>query len=119
MKPVDTSAWGAHPPEFIRVLARVVAETGSNQKAADKLGINRASVSTLLANKYPAKIEKMETLIMAWAALVACPYWGQITGDECQTQREKPFISSNPLAIESWKACQRCPNNPARKGQAA
>lgn len=108
----DLSAWGQQPPEFIRVLAAVVDECGSNAAAARRLGINRASVSTLLANRYPAGTAKMEKIIMAWAATVHCPIMGSISADECHTERSKPFIASNPSRIRLYRACRQCPHNP-------
>lgn len=116
MKQVDLSAWGGRPPEFIRVLAGVVAQEGSNAKAAARLGINRASVSTLLANKYPASTTRMEKAIMAWAELVECPVLGAITGDQCQTERKKPFVGSNPTRVRLYRACRTCTRNPDFQG---
>lgn len=112
MKNVDISAWGECPPEFIRVLASVVAQEGTNAAAAARLGINRASVSTLLANKYPANTARMERTILSATALVNCPVLGAITGDECQTARQKPFLGSNPTRIRLYRACRSCPKNP-------
>lgn len=112
MNTVDISAWGDNPPEFIRVLANVVEQEGTKAAAASRLGINRASVSTLLANKYPACTNKMEKTIMAWSSLVQCPVLGPITGEECQTEREKPFVGSNPRRIQLYRACRSCPRNP-------
>lgn len=115
MKDVDISAWGDNPPEFVRVLANVVKREGSNAAAARQLRINRASVSTLLANKYPACTQKMEQTIMTFASLVQCPIRGPITGEECQTEREKPFVGSNPRRIQQYRACRSCPMNPDRR----
>lgn len=117
MKQVDISAWGASPPEFIRVLAGVVEQEGSNVAAASRIGINRASVSTLLANRYPAGTQRMEKTIMAWASLVECPVLGGITGEQCQSERNKPFIGSNPTRIRLYRACQSCPRNPNAQGR--
>lgn len=117
MKQVDISAWGDSPPEFIRVLAGVVAQEGSNAAAAARLQINRASVSTLLANKYPASTGRMEKTIMAWAELVTCPVLGAITGDQCQTERQKPFVGSNPTRVRLYRACRTCDRNPDCKGE--
>lgn len=112
MSAIDISAWGDTPPEFIRILASVVEQSGSRAAAARRLGIDRASVSTLLANKYPASTEKMARTIMAWASLVECPVLGPITGNQCQTEREKPFIAANPSRIRLYRACRSCPRNP-------
>lgn len=111
---VDLSAWGEQPPEFIRVLANAVDKAGSNQAAADQIGINRASVSTLLANKYPANTAKMEEKILAFNTGKQCPVLGQISGDECQKKREQKFVSSNPQRVALYRACRQCEHNPKR-----
>jgi len=116
VKKPDISAWGPEPPEFIRVLARLVAQAGSNHAAAERIGVNRASVSTLLANKYPANTGRMEKAIMTWASFVDCPVLGEITGEQCQKERAKPFIGSNPTRIRLYRACRSCPRNPAAMG---
>ncbi|MBU2967085.1 hypothetical protein Q4508_12450 [Amphritea sp. 2_MG-2023] len=108
----NVSAWGDNPPEFIRVLAQLVRETGSKKAAAACIGIDRASVSTLLANKYPANIRRMEQKIMAYRTAVECPILGTIDSGECQKQRQMPFISSNPQRIALYRACRSCPRNP-------
>lgn len=113
MKNVDISAWGASPPEFIQVLAGLVLQVGSKHAAAEKIGVNRATVSTLLANKYPANTGRMEKAIMAWASSANCPVLGEITGQQCQSERNKPFSSSNPTRIRLYRACRSCPRNPA------
>lgn len=112
MSDIDISAWGDTPPEFIRVLASVVQQEGNRAAASRRLGIDRASISTLLANKYPACTNKMEKTIMAWAGGVECPIRGRISADECQTEREKPFIGSNPRRIQQYRACRNCSHNP-------
>lgn len=111
---IDISAWGQQPPEFIRVLANVVEKAGSNQAAADQIGINRASVSTLLANKYPANTKAMEVKIMAFATGKQCPILDLISAEECQKNREAEFISSNPQRVALYRACRQCIHNPKR-----
>ncbi|MGI1669973.1 MAG: hypothetical protein K6L74_06550 [Neptuniibacter sp.] len=111
---IDISAWGQQPPEFIRVLANVVEKSGSKQAAADQIGINRASVSTLLANKYPASTQAMEQKILSFTTAKHCPVLGQISGDECQKKREQEFISCNPQRVALYRACRQCKHNPKR-----
>lgn len=111
---IDISAWGQQPPEFIRVLANLVEKAGSKKAAADQIGVDRASVSTLLANKYPACTEKMEDKILAFANTKSCPILGEIYGPECQKNRELPFISSNRQRIALYRACRQCKHNPNR-----
>lgn len=112
---IDVSAWGQQPPQFIQVLVMLVKETGSKKAAASRIGIDRASVSTLLANKYPANIARMEQKIMAYCATIECPVLGMIESAECQKQREMPFISSNPQRVALYRACRNCDRNTAQE----
>lgn len=112
MNNVDISAWGQEPPEFIRVLASIVASAGSNQAAANQIGISRSAVSTLLANKYPANTAEKERQILAFNHGKQCPVLGQISSSECQTNRQLPFLGTNPQRIALYRACRQCPNNP-------
>lgn len=111
---IDISAWGEKPPEFIRVLASVVTESGSKKAAGDRLGVDRASVSTLLANKYPANTDAMEQKIMAFTTHLKCPILGELDSKLCQKNRELPFISSNPQRVALYRACRQCKYNPER-----
>lgn len=111
---IDLSAWGETPPEFIRILASVVDQSGSKKAAADRLGVDRASVSTLLANKYPANTTAMEQKIMAFTTTNECPILGEIDSKLCQKNRELPFISSNPQRVALYRACNQCQYNPKR-----
>ncbi|MAY42611.1 MULTISPECIES: hypothetical protein [unclassified Neptuniibacter] len=111
---INLSAWGKNPPEFIRVLASVVDQSGSKKAAADRLGVDRASVSTLLANKYPANTTAMEQKIMAFNQAHECPILGEIDSKLCQKNRQQPFISSNPQRVALYRACRQCKYNPNR-----
>ncbi len=111
---IDISSWGEQPPEFIRVLATTVEKTGTRKAAGDLIGIDRASVSTLLSNTYPANTAEMEKKILAFGSGKRCPVLGQISGDECQKKREQTFISSNPQRVALYRACSKCEHNPMR-----
>jgi hypothetical protein len=115
MSTVDISAWGATPPAWIQLLANAV-EGSSRAEVARRLGVSRTSVSLLLINNYPnPSTAKMQAKVEGMLAAVSCPILGEISGQECQKEREKPFSSGNQARIPLYRACRSCPNNPNRQ----
>ncbi|MFN3881903.1 MAG: hypothetical protein ACK4L8_10795 [Nitrincola lacisaponensis] len=109
----DISAWGSNPPEWVVALA---AEVDSSNRAAvaRRMGISRTSVSLVLANKYPSpSTHGIERKVTAMFSGVSCPVMGEITAEQCQTERKKPFVASNTTRIRLYRACSSCPHNPA------
>lgn len=112
MSTINTDAWGATPPEFIRVLDSLVRSEGSRAAAAKKIGVSRASVSTLLAGQYPsASTDRMEKRIMIHA-VVACPLLGQLSAADCLANRQQSFSPTNPQRVALYRACRNCQHNP-------
>ncbi|MDI3325602.1 hypothetical protein QKW35_14585 [Pontibacterium granulatum] len=115
MTPADISNWGQQPPQWIEQLARAVGET-SRAAVAKRLKISRTSVSLLLANKYPSpSTQKMQAKVEATFGGVSCPVLGEISNAQCQTERKKGFIGSNPTRVRLCRTCPGCPNNPHRE----
>lgn len=107
------AAWGDEPPLWVRLLDAEVARSNMTA-AARRIGMNRATVSTVLRNKYPARSTAgVERRVMDALGQLECPALeAVITTIQCQSFREKPAPTHNPTAMQHWKACQRCPNNP-------
>ena len=115
MNPVNINNWGDNPPHWIAQLASAVGES-SCAAVAKRMNVSRTSVSLLLANKYPSpSTHHMQAKVEALFGGVSCPMLGEIPNAQCQTEREKGFIGSNPTRIQLYRACQRCPNNPMRE----
>lgn len=118
MTAINLDAWGDQPPLWVQLLAAEAARSNIT-KAAERIGMDRASVSTALRNKYPsnstAGVERrvMEKLGRGedW---LGCPASGSVvTTAQCQEFREKPAPTHNPMAMQGWRACQRCPHHPS------
>lgn len=113
---VDISNWGDQPPQWIQQLAELVEQHGSIQATANRVGVSRTSISLLLKNDYPSPSTlKMQAKVEAIFSNVSCPVLAEISNAQCQTEREKPFIGSNPTRIQLYRACRSCPNNPNRE----
>lgn len=114
MSSADISNWGSQPPQWIQKLAQAVNES-SRSDIAKRLGVSRTSVSLLLRNEYTAGTDKMQATVEAFFSRVSCPVLGELSNAECQTEREKPFIGSNPTRIQLYRTCRSCIHNPNRE----
>lgn len=111
-------------PQWIEVL-RAEAAKPKRTKAdiGRELGVSRATISTIVAGKYPAKMSKMHQKLAAkvmakFAAEVWCD--AQHKGLPAATCRELSTATmpmSNPAALRQWSACQRCPQKCEQKGE--
>lgn len=110
---VDLSAWGEQPPQWICLLAAEVEQT-NRTRAGERIGMSRSAVSLVLSNRYPSpSTAAVERRVVAALGALECPAQGETIGlIECQTYRERKAPTHNPQAMQQWKACQHCPNNP-------
>lgn len=113
MTPVIHNAWGGQPPLWVRLLAAEVARSNMT-RAAERIGMNRATVSTALRNCYPAtSTAGVERRVLEVLGQLACPALEQtITLVQCQSFCERPAPTHNPHAMHHWRACQHCQHNP-------
>lgn len=109
---VDLSAWGEQPPLWISLLAREV-EQSNRKSAGERVGVSRTAVSLVLVNRYPCSTEGVARKVMDVLGRIECVALGEvITAEQCQTYRERKAPTHNPMAMQHWRACQHCPNNP-------
>lgn len=90
-------------------ILREAVEASSITAVADKLGISRTTVSLVLADKYPAKPDKIAQKVMDVFARITCPHTGvEITCAECRQISSRTAPTSSPQAMRQWRACQGC-----------
>jgi len=113
MTTVDLSRWGIEPPLFVRLLAAEVTAT-DRTKAAARIGMSRTAVSLILANKYSSpSTAGVERRVMEVLGRIECVAVGEtLTVEQCQGFYRRPVPTHNPMAMQHWRACQQCPNNP-------
>ena len=93
---------------WLDLLRAKVAET-SMGVVADEIEVSRTTVSLVLAGKYPAKLDKIETRVIARYARIACPFLErEISGAECRDFHTRETPTSSPFAVRHWRACQGC-----------
>lgn len=98
------------------------AVVASNRTAvARRLGISRTAVSLVLAGKYGAKTTRIEAKVLAVIGnSVDCPAMGKaIVLDKCREYHQARAPMHNPIAMQHWRACQRCPHNPSCQAKEA
>lgn len=106
-------AWGANPPEWVRVLARE-CDTKSQTLVGRELDCSPSAVNQVLARSYQGRLDRIEQKVRGryMAATVACPVLGQIPSNEClgHQGQAKRFKPTNPLRRALFVSCQTCPN---------
>lgn len=105
-------------------LLRAAAATTSKQAVANELSaltgkkIGRSAISLILSGKYPAKTERIETLVLTRYARVLCPHLAEeIAYAECRAHHTAEAPTSSPFAMRHWRACQTCLHRRAVNGR--
>lgn len=89
--------------------AATQAEGQSMQTVADNLEVSRTTISLVLADKYPAKTDKIAAKVLDMYARVTCPHTGiEITHANCRATSTANTPTSSPQAMRQWRACQSC-----------
>jgi len=90
-------------------LLRAKVAASSNQAVADELDVSRTTISLVLADKYPAKTDKIAAKVTGLYARITCPHTGiEITHATCRTTSTAGTPTSSPQAMRQWRACQSC-----------
>ena len=98
---------------WIDLLRAEVAATTISATAV-KLGVSRTAISLVQSDKYPVKTDRIAKRVESVLGAVACPALSQqIELARCRGYRSMRAPTHNPIAMRHWRACQRCPNNPA------
>ncbi|PZU93088.1 MAG: transcriptional regulator [Chelatococcus sp.] len=104
-------AWGESIPAEIVSLAEA-CRAHSSRAVARQLGYSDATISYLLANKYPGDRDKLFAKIRGafMGETVICPILDEIGRDRCLTEQAKPFAATNSTRARLFHACKTCPN---------
>ena len=100
----------AEPRSDWRELLRAAAARETIAGAAERIGLSRATVSLVLAGKYPAKsLDNVERKVRAALDQWPCPYLNrEISAPDCHTYWNRPTPRSSSREIKHWQACQHC-----------
>ena len=94
-------------------LLREVAARETIAGAAERVGLSRATISLVLAGKYPAKtLEGVERKVRAALDHWTCPQLdAEISAAVCRIYHDRPTPRSSARDLRHWRACQNCAHN--------
>ncbi|MEZ5571205.1 MAG: hypothetical protein R3E64_04200 [Halioglobus sp.] len=105
-------------PQWIQVL-RAECDGTSQSKVATALrqrdGFPSPTViNQVLNDSYPSERgrDRLQMLIAGryMGVKVCCPVQGDIGLDECADWQSQPFTTANPVRVEMFRACRKCPH---------
>lgn len=102
---------------LLDLLRDAVANHRSQSRVAKMLGYSTATISQVLGGCYQGAIEKVLQRVeeVFGQRIVACPVLGEIGFSRCVQERRTPFTTANPLRVQLYRACLKCPLNTDRK----
>lgn len=103
-------------PEWRTLLDRAIAGS-SIQAVADRLDLSRTTLSLVVNDKYPARMDKVAARIMDVLGRIECPYLCiEITRAQCREFHGCRAPTSSPREMRHWRACQGCEIGARLKG---
>lgn len=97
-------------------MLKQAVERSSKAAVALELGVSRTTISLVVDEKYPAKTDKIEQLVLNTYGRVTCPFTcSEISLAECKKQHTSAVPTSSPRAMKHWRACQGCEYNTKEK----
>ncbi len=108
---------GTEPRSDWLELLRAAAARETIAGAAERVGLSRATVSLLLAGKYPAKsLDNVERKVREALDGWRCPYLDrEIGAADCHAYRDRPVPRSSSREFKHWQACQHCVHSNANQ----
>lgn len=100
---------------WLELLIQAVAEHKRGiAGVADQISVSRTTLSLILANKYPAKTDRIAAKVLDTYARISCPHLEQtITQAQCRDFATRSAPTNSPRDMRHWRACQSCPLKPA------
>jgi DNA-binding transcriptional regulator YdaS (Cro superfamily) len=97
--------------DWLAALREACRQT-SQAAIAKRLGLSAATISQVLAGKYPGDLAAIETRVRGelLRETVPCPLLGDITKRKCQDWQKKPFAATNEFRVMMYRKCRGgCP----------
>ncbi len=86
----------------------------SQRKVAEKLGYSITTVNQIAKGKYAGSTTKVAEKVILVYTQIKCPFNEQIiTMQDCREQAHAPAPTHNPMKMQHWKACLKCPKRPS------
>lgn len=102
-------------PKWRRLLREALAELGSKQRVANRLGVSRPYVSRVMSGDIDPPPQAFVDRVIYRLEVVNCPhtYQQQPRGD-CR-EALLPAPTHNPFRLALWQACQTCTHKPEKE----
>lgn len=96
-------------------LLRAAAARETIAGAAERVGLSRATISLVLAGKYPAKsLINVERKVRAALDRWRCPHLDRsISAQDCRAYQDRPMPRSSSWEFKHWQACRQCAHSNA------
>lgn len=94
-----------------RELAKKYAEQHGFTALGKLIGYSRPTASLFVRGLYPGDAGAVSKAVLEKLNMVACPHLRRdISQPDCQTTALSRAPMHNPMKLQHWQACQRCPN---------
>ncbi|MFQ5533446.1 MAG: hypothetical protein ACE5EM_01300 [Sphingomonadales bacterium] len=118
VRPIDhlqkaRAAWSEALPDWIDALARAANEKGL-RGASRATGVSKAAISQVLANKYGARLDRLERVVRLTLlpGEVDCPALATtIATPQCLAHQRRGTSSLNPIHVRLSRTCPTCNHN--------
>lgn len=82
---------------------------------AHALGYSRPAISRVMGGTY-GKTDKVAAQVLATYARIDCPHLRtSIAPQECSDYAGRSYSAITAADVPHWRACKKCPRNPANK----
>lgn len=93
-------------------ILKAAVQRSSQGQVASQLNYSRATISLVLADKYPGNTKHIQQKVIKKLATVECPHTGVvITMTDCYLTAHGKAPTHNPAKMAQWRACRVCKNN--------
>lgn len=109
---VARSAWGDKIPAWVIEIA-VESDRASQANTAQRIGLSKGLVSSVLSNKYKGSLNNVKRQVEAHLmnAKVFCPFFGELARVRCDEYRTASIDGINSQAATVQRCCRECNNN--------
>ncbi|MCK2095664.1 hypothetical protein [Thauera aromatica] len=102
--------------DWLPILRRAIADDPRGiTGVAECLGYSRPAVSRVLAGSY-GDPSRLAAKVLATYARIDCPHLrASLAPDECAAYAGRSYGAITAADVPHWRACKKCPHNPANK----
>ena len=95
--------------------AAIAADARGITGVAERLGYSRPAVSRVLSGTY-GDPTRLAAKVLATYARIDCPHLrASLAPDECAAYAGRSYGAITAADVPHWRACRKCPHNPAHK----